>query len=67
MLLVEASLDSVAPPDKMIKPLADKLSEINVSLTYRAIKSSHSFVGQRMKLTRIVAEWIESVINKAYH
>ena len=33
VLLVEASLDSVAPPDKMIKPLADKLNELNVSLT----------------------------------
>ena len=63
VLLVEASLDSVAPPDKMIKPLADKLSQINVSLTYEAIQSSHSFVGQRMKLTRIVARWIESVIS----
>ena len=67
VLLVEASLDAVAPPDKMIKPLADKLRSLDTNLTYRSIKSSHSFIGQRMTLTRIVGEWIESVISDTYH
>jgi pimeloyl-ACP methyl ester carboxylesterase len=67
VLLVEASLDAVAPPDKMIKPLADKLKSFDTNLTYRSIKSSHSFIGQRMTLTRIVGEWIESVISDTYH
>jgi dipeptidyl aminopeptidase/acylaminoacyl peptidase len=59
VLLVEASMDTIAPPELMIKPLADKLKEAGSSIEYKSIKSSHSFVGQRMKLTRIVGEWIE--------
>ena len=62
VLLVEATLDIVAPPDKMLKPLADKLKDINGKITYDSIKSNHSFVGQRMKLTKIVGEWLEKVI-----
>lgn len=54
VLLVEASLDTVAPPDKMLRPLADKLEKSGGSITYRSIKSGHSFVGQRMKLARVV-------------
>ena len=59
VLLVEASMDTIAPPELMIKPLADKLKEAGSSIEFVSIKSSHSFVGQRMKLTRIVGEWIE--------
>ena len=62
VLLVEASMDTIAPPDKMLRPLANKLQENNAPITYKTINSNHSFVGQRMKLTRIVGEWIESVI-----
>lgn len=62
VLLVEASMDTIAPPDKMLRPLANKLQEKNAPITYKTINSNHSFVGQRMKLTRIVGEWIESVI-----
>ncbi len=65
VLLVEASLDTVAPPDKMLRPLSEKLREAGGHITYRSIKSNHSFVGQRMKLTRIVGEWIEEVIGEA--
>ena len=67
MLLVEASLDTVAPPDKMLRPLADKLEKSGGSITYRSIKSGHSFVGQRMKLARVVGEWIEDVITSDYY
>lgn len=63
VLLVEATYDTIAPPDKMLKPLAKKLQENNAPITYEAINSNHSFVGQRMKLTRIVGEWIESTIS----
>lgn len=63
VLLVEATYDTIAPPDKMLKPLAKKLQENNASITYEAINTNHSFVGQRMKLTRIVGEWIERIIS----
>ena len=62
VLLVEASLDTVAPPDKMLRPLAEKLERSGGLIKYISIKSGHSFVGQRMKLARIVGEWIEDVI-----
>lgn len=58
VLLVEASYDTVAPPDKMLKPLAGKLSKANGRIRYESIASNHSFIGQRMKLTSIVGEWI---------
>ena len=62
VLLVEATMDMVAPPDIMLKPLADMLKKSGTSLSYQSVRSNHSFVGQRMKLARIVGEWIESVI-----
>ncbi len=63
VLLVEAAFDTVAPPHRMLKPLASKLEELQASVTYASIKSNHSFMGQRMKLTRIVGEWIEEKTN----
>lgn len=63
VLLVEAYYDTVAPADKMLRPLAQKLEEENGKITYEVIHSNHSFVGQRMKLTRIVGEWIEKTLN----
>ena len=59
VLLVEASLDTIAPPDKMLKPLANKLEELGANVLYESIAGNHSFVGQRMKLTKIVGNWIE--------
>lgn len=61
VLLVEASFDTVAPPDKMLKPLAEKLKEAKGNISYEIIPSNHSFIGQRMKLTKIVGGWIEHV------
>lgn len=60
ILFVEAEQDSVAPSDKMMRPLFEKLKEKSAFVTYQTIASNHSFIGQRMKLTKIVAEWIES-------
>ena len=62
VLLVEAVHDIVAPPDKMLRPLADKLQAAGGKITYETIRSNHSFVGQRMKLTKIVGAWIEKVL-----
>ena len=59
VLLVEASLDSVAPADKMMRPLFEKLNDLSAPVTYKTIVSTHSFAGQRMKLAKTVAEWIE--------
>ncbi|MBP5428531.1 MAG: alpha/beta fold hydrolase [Clostridia bacterium] len=59
VLLVEASLDSVAPADKMMRPLWEQLKESSAPVTYQVIVSTHSFAGQRMKLAKTVAEWIE--------
>lgn len=61
VLLIEAAYDTIAPPDKMLRPLADKLTELKGNVTYQSIKSNHSFVGQRMKLTRLVGEWLEEL------
>lgn len=60
VLLVEASFDTIAPPDKMLRPLAEKLKEAGGNVTYETIPSNHSFVGQRMKLTTLVGRWIEA-------
>ena len=66
VLLVEATMDTIAPPERMLRPLADKLKEEGSSVEYASIKTNHSFVGQRMKLTKIVGEWIEKIqTNKA--
>lgn len=61
VLLIEAAYDTIAPPDKMLRPLADKLTELNGNMTYQSIKSNHSFVGQRMKLSKLVGEWMEEL------
>ena len=59
VLLVEAGLDTVAPADQMMRPLAEKLKALSAPVTCETIVSNHSFAGQRMKLARIVAEWME--------
>ena len=63
VMLVEASYDDIAPPDIMLRPLAEKIEKAGGSLVYEKIASNHSFIGQRMKLTKIIGRWIESVIS----
>lgn len=60
ILFVEATQDTVAPSDKMMRPLFEKLKEKSACITYQTIVSNHSFIGQRMKLTKAVAAWIET-------
>lgn len=60
VLLVEATYDTIAPPDKMLRPLAEKLKESDSTVRYEKIETNHSFVGQRMKLARLVGQWIEA-------
>lgn len=62
ILFVEASLDCVAPADKMMRPLFEKLNELSAPVTYKTVVSKHSFAGQRMKLAKTVAEWIEKTV-----
>ena len=64
ILFVEAALDTVAPADKMMKPLADKLMDLSDKAEYKSIVSGHSFAGQRMKLAETVGQWMEKVIGK---
>ena len=59
VLLVEAKYDTVAPPDKMLKPLAERLSRESDRLQYAVINGNHSFIGQRMELTGVVGKWLE--------
>lgn len=61
--LVEAKHDTVAPPDKMLRPLADKLEAESDRFEYVALSGNHSFIGQRMKLTKVVGEWIERKVS----
>ena len=63
ILLVEASFDNVAPPEKMLKPLLKHLKGAGANVIYEKIASNHSFIGQRMKLTKIVGCWIENAVN----
>ena len=62
ILLVEASYDRVAPPELMLRPLAGKLKEHDAHITYELILCNHSFVGQRMKLTKVVGQWLQTVV-----
>ena len=64
VLLVEASLDTVAPAERMMRPLYEKLSQMSAQVSYETIVSTHSFTGQRMRLAKTVAEWIESSIER---
>lgn len=64
VLLVEASYDTIAPPDKMLRPLADKLEASGGNIRYESIGSNHSFIGQRMKLTKLVGKWLEDTLVK---
>lgn len=59
VLLVEAKYDTIAPPDKMLKPLSDRLSAESERFSYAVINGNHSFIGQRMELTRVVGKWLE--------
>lgn len=61
VLLVEAKYDTVAPPEMMLKPLADKLNKESDRFEYVVIKANHSFIGQRMELTQIVGDWIGKI------
>lgn len=63
VLLVEAKYDTIAPPDKMLKPLAERLSAEGSRSEYAIISGNHSFIGQRMELTKVVGEWIERTIS----
>ncbi len=62
VMLVEASYDDIAPPDIMLKPLAERIEKAGGYVVYEKIASNHSFIGQRMKLTYIVGKWIESAL-----
>lgn len=62
ILLVEAALDTVAPAGIMMRPLADNLKKLSADVVYKKIDSGHSFAGQRMKLAKTVAEWIEKTV-----
>lgn len=62
VLLIEASEDTVAPPELMLNPLERLLREYGGDVTKRTIRSNHSFVGQRMKLARLVGEWMEDIV-----
>ena len=44
VLFVEASLDTIAPPDLMLKPLAKRLESENGDVQYESLKSNHSFI-----------------------
>ncbi len=62
VLLVEASLDAVAPAERMMRPLFEKLRSLSAPVSYESLVSTHGFAGQRMKLARIVVEWMERSI-----
>ena len=62
VLLIEASFDTVAPADKMMKPLFERLKKLSACVKYESLKCGHSFAGQRMKLAEILGRWIENTV-----
>lgn len=62
ILVVEAKFDKIAPPDLMLKPLVKKLQASGASVKDVELNANHSFVGQRMELTKVIGEWLESVL-----
>ena len=65
VLLVESAFDTIAPPDRMLRPLHELLKERNANVTFHTIQSNHSFMGQRMKLAGIVGQWIEKTMRNS--
>lgn len=61
LLFVEASYDTVAPPDKMLRPAYERL-EKSGNVTYKKIASNHGFAGNRIELSEIVGRWIQQQI-----
>lgn len=62
VLLVEATLDTVAPPDKMLVPAYEALKEYG-NISYEKIISNHGFAGQRVELAYVVGRWISERSN----
>lgn len=58
VLLVEAAYDTIAPAQKMLKPLAKCLRDAGGRVEYEVIKSNHGFTGQRIKLARTIGKWL---------
>lgn len=65
VFLIEAKYDTIAPPQQMLRPLAKKLEEESQHFSYKVIQGNHSFIGQRMELTKLVGEWIEKISKRA--
>lgn len=59
VLLIAGTHDKIAPPSKMLVPLAERLKKAGGNIEYEKIAGNHSFLGQRMKLTEIVGAWIQ--------
>ena len=59
ILLIAGTHDKIAPPSKMLVPLAERLKKAGGNIEYEKIAGNHSFLGQRMKLTEIVGAWIQ--------
>lgn len=59
-LFVGAELDTVAPPDEMIKPLFAKLQTDRHK--YVSLHTEHNLCGQRTVLAEIIGKWIKETV-----
>lgn len=59
VLLVEASMDTIAPPDIMLRPAYERL-KAHGRISYEVIEGNHGFAGQRVQLAKLVGGWIAS-------
>jgi len=65
VLAIAATLDTVAPPDKMIMPLMRKLAldtQKKGSAKLVEIKSNHSLSSSRIGLATTIGEWIQGLL-----
>lgn len=63
VLFVGAKFDDVAPPDRMIEPVWNHLTEHKTSANqkYVLLETEHSFCGNRIILAETIADWLETL------
>ena len=61
VLFVAAEKDTVAPPDIMIRPLYNRLTDQPGSgkYCYKGLQTNHGLCGQRTVLSDVLGSWIE--------
>ncbi len=63
VLMIAGSRDDVGPPDLHFHPLINALkAQGSERLVYHLLESDHGFQDQRVRLSRIIAGWLEKLL-----